>query len=327
MSLTSLLSDSQELRKMIPNLKPQLTKLNGKTMKASDWRMPILTSSIGKPYEAGTIGTAFDYVARWILTKKVGKQNTTSHTLVAENGAQLLSSTLFIENEDTFFRYEKDASIKKERVEGYELALEHRDELMDYIQERLESAKRAVNQFIADKISLEEVASHALFLAKLDVVLRADSIIVIDEFLKDRFDRSYFSQRLTITEAEMINNVVKLAKNFEDHFKGVPVSHVYLNPVFTPYSGTIGGADADFIYGSMLIDIKTSKKFAYRTIDWAQVLGYTSMAIATGMEIERAGIYSARYCKSVILNISSDTKKFLADYLQNILQVASKYGF
>ncbi|PMP84059.1 MAG: hypothetical protein C0175_00720 [Caldisericum exile] len=320
MSLTYLLDHSSDLRKMIPNLKSQLTDSNGKTLEKYDWKAEILVPSIGKSYEAGTIGTSFDYVARCILTKIVGTKNVTSRSIVAENGARSLQNAL--QDQDQALMYEKDESIRKERAEGYKLAQEYEDELMQYIETNLDLAKEAMCEFSVGKLSLEKLVPYTIFLARLDAVFRAGSVVVVDTFLKSKFGKSYFSQKLTITDDQIADNVVQLAKIFEKYFKGIPMSHVSLNPVFLPYSCLVGGADADFIYDSTLIDIKAVTKFSYKGIDWAQVLGYAAMALAIDIEIKEAGIYFARYGKSAILKISPEMRGFLFKYLDSILETA-----
>jgi hypothetical protein len=72
MSLVTLLGAHPEIRRLIPNLKSDLVKSDGAPMLAADWKTPIVVASIGKPHETATIGTAFDYLARAVLTRRLG---------------------------------------------------------------------------------------------------------------------------------------------------------------------------------------------------------------------------------------------------------------
>lgn len=101
---------------------------------------------------------------------------------------------------------------------------------------------------------------------------------------------------------------------------------VSLNPIFEPYSSAVGGADADFIFDSTLIDLKSTSKLAYSTEDVAQIFGYAAMALATGKELERCGIYSARFGVTALIEISPVVKEFLSEYLSAILEAAEHTG-
>ena len=89
MSLSRLIELNPSIKKSFPILKPYLRSINGCKLGAEDWKRSILVPSIGESYERGLIGTAFDYVARTVLTKKLGIENVTSEKrLIAEKGLQ-----------------------------------------------------------------------------------------------------------------------------------------------------------------------------------------------------------------------------------------------
>ena len=75
-----------------------------------------------------------------------------------------------------------------------------------------------------------------------------------------------------------------------------------LNPTFGMASHAIGGADADAIVGSLLVDVKSTKNLTLTLDDWLQLLGYRLLSILhqvvsseAGTEIDTLGIYFARY--------------------------------
>jgi hypothetical protein len=100
------------------------------------------------------------------------------------------------------------------------------------------------------------------------------------------------------------------------------MAHAVLNPVFGPYSAAVGGADADLIFDSTLLDIKSTVSLGYKAADWAQVFGYAAMARAIDIPVERAGIYFARYGLCVVITFSADLCAFLPLYLEAILDAA-----
>lgn len=70
------------------------------------------------------------------------------------------------------------------------------------------------------------------------------------------------------------------------------ISHT-LNPTFDG-SEDIGGADADFILGDVLIDIKTSIKPAINANYLWQLLGYVLLDYSDCYHIDSIGLYMSR---------------------------------
>lgn len=321
MSLTSTIQAHPEVRHLVPHLKSILTDLDGSPMSPASWKTPIAVPSVGKAHEAGIVGTAFDYAARAVLTRQVGTKNVDARRPVAEEGLAVLPKYLRIA--DRSLQLEKDAAIRAERLQGFELARAHEADLTRYLAERLQEALAALEGFVEGTRSLDEYVQHTVLLARLDAVFRSGSVVVIDEFLQSRWGRSYFSQKASVSDSELVTNVSHLADTFRHNFADVPLSHVSLNPVFGPYSNQVGGADADLIIDSTLLDIKSTTKLGYNAKDWAQVLGYLAMGRAVGMPIDRAGIYFARYGLCALVAVSADLSEFLPGYLEAILFAAA----
>lgn len=323
MSLTSVLNASPDVRNSLPKLKPDLVTLDGAPLLPADWKTAITVPSIGEPHEAGEIGTAFDYVARAILTRKVGTENVAAHAPVAQGGLATIPEALRLNANEGLYAA-KDPVIRQRRQEGLKLALEHESELLGYMKCRLDAAIAGKDEFVRGEVSMEDYAQHALFMARLDVVFRAGSVGVIDEFLRWKVGEAFFAQRRSVDDDALFANVVQLGNAFEGFFSCVPMTHLSLNPNFDEYSVAVGGADADFIFDSTLLDLKSTVNLGYKTADWAQVFGYAAMARAIEIPVDRAGIYFARYGLCAVISLSDELSAFLPGYLEAILAAADQ---
>ena len=119
-------------------------------------------------------------------------------------------------------------------------------------------------------------------------------------------------------DAELAGNIMKLIQVFDQNFFRPSMTKFSMNPVFPPFSKMVGGADADLIFDSTLIDFKTNEKLVYKTRRMGTSLRYSAMALATNIELEQAGIYFIRFGKSVILPLRG-MEEFLFKYLNAIL--------
>jgi hypothetical protein len=312
------------VRNSLPKLKPDLVTLDGARMLPVDWKTAITVPSVGKSHEAGAIGTAFDYLARAILTRKTGAENVEARRPVAQEGLARLPEELRLNLASDLGPYaEQDPIVRQQRQEGLKLALEHESELLCYMRDRLDAAMTAKDEFVSGDLSMEGYAEHTLFMARSDVVYRAGSVGVVDGFLRWKVGKDFFAQRRTVDDDGLLENVVQLGTAFTAFFSDVSMAHVWLNPVFPPYSQAIEGADADLIFDSTLLDIKSTVSLGYKTADWAQVLGYAAMARAVGIPVDRAGIYFARFGLCAVTPLSADLVAFLPTYLEAILGAAS----
>jgi hypothetical protein len=107
------------------------------------------------------------------------------------------------------------------------------------------------------KSDLEKIALHAIHLAKLDPIYRA-------AWLDSEFD---------VIDAADIEDLIELLRivPFEDL---VDKNLIFLNPGFGNSSRLVGGADADLITGSKLLDVKTISANSMNATDLDQILGY-----------------------------------------------------
>jgi hypothetical protein len=207
-------------------------------------------------------------------------------------------------------------------MEGLSLARADEVELLLFMGERFRDSIAALHHYVESGAPLEDYARYSIFLSRLDSVFRAGSVVVVDEYLISKFGRSYFSQKSSVSDQALVENALELASLFERSFEIIAMSHASLNPVFLPYSGLVGGADADIIFDSTLLDLKSTMKLGYSSEDWAQVLGYAAMARASGLPIEHVGIYFARYGLNMIIPLTGEVADLLPSYLGAILSAA-----
>lgn len=154
--------------------------------------------------------------------------------------------------------------------------------------EVLRAAKTAVSDYrkreAPTRDHQSELAAHALKLAKLDILFRANRLDPqLDEAAPE--------------DVEDLLCMLALAP-IQEMIIGRPI---LLNPTFGDASALVGGADADLIAGDFLIDFKVTTKSEMDVEDLDQLLGYFLLARhhrsseQTFPEIRRAGIYFGRH--------------------------------
>ena len=85
-----------------------------------------------------------------------------------------------------------------------------------------------------------------------------------------------------------------LSQLFYERFeKRIPESNFHLNPTFDG-SGYIGGADADLIVDTCLIDIKTTIGPRVQNRDLYQLLGYVLLDFSHEYELDQVSLYFSR---------------------------------
>ncbi len=337
-SLTGLINKNEDLRKTISDLKLKkyLVDWNGEKIHWNE--TPILVPSIGASWEGSVIGTAFDYMARAILTRHVGYENAIRHAYVAEKGLELLEGdlrygnlgiALFMQslnrNDIDFTRNPERKERRKEEAKG----VVNLPKLLEFLNAQYENATTAMDQFIQKNIEIEVLAPHALFLAKLDPVYRNHAELnaelnVIDVYFEKYENQTFPHRDNALSDEEIIGNIIKLSHLFEEQISKMNIKSVNCNPDFNSYSEKVRGADADFIIDKTLIDVKTVKTLGYRTEMMAQILGYASMAKAIDIPVDQVGIYYARFAQWALLPLKVLPKDFLDNYLKKILEAANR---
>lgn len=121
----------------------------------------------------------------------------------------------------------------------------------------------------------------------------------------------------------LFEEISRLATGFLSdpaRFGSVGVSGV-LNPVF-PAGGLVGGADGDFLLDGTLWDSKVvTGPLTFRSPHWGQLLGYYVLAAASGIPIDRVGVYYARHGMGAILEVEEVEATCNLDPLARLLLV------
>jgi hypothetical protein len=147
----------------------------------------------------------------------------------------------------------------------------------------IEDFEEKRKQFARGDISFSCLLADCIILAKLESVARTGN----------NFPNSQIFE-VDERDVEDIQNLVELVN--PNDFKA---NHTcVLNPVFGKSSQDVGGADADLIIDSTLIDIKTTKYLKFTREYFRQLVGYYILNKREGFPygvIERLGIYYARF--------------------------------
>ena len=147
----------------------------------------------------------------------------------------------------------------------------------------IEDFEEKRKQFARGDISFSCLLADCIILAKLESVARTGN----------NFPNSQIFE-VDERDVEDIRNLVELVN--PNDFKA---NHTcVLNPVFGKSSKDVGGADADLIIDSTLIDIKTTKYLKFTREYFRQLVGYYILNKREGFPygvIDHLGIYYARF--------------------------------
>lgn len=150
---------------------------------------------------------------------------------------------------------------------------------------RFTQVKKRHQLFIKKGILTDELISDTLFLAKLDLYVRS-KLIAPDMFVENKLD---------IEDLKNLYKVINLSLFTTDE-------KCFLNPHFCEGSALVRGADADFILGDTLIDIKVTKNLKIEREYYNQIIGYYILSLIgninceySGKIIKYVGIYFARH--------------------------------
>lgn len=259
MSLTSFID--------IPDVSSRLKLLRPKSARKFD--VPLKAESRTNHYML--VGTAFDYFLRFELQRRV--PHAISERWVAEYAPDIILR-----------KTDRGGMISMPLPEPWIDAAE----MQDRARQTIEAAKKAVAGYIKeeapDQIRQRDLAGHAIRLAKLDSVFRANYLDISFEEV-DPEDVQDLLDMLAIVPFESF-----LSKEV-----------LLLNPNFKESSHLVGGADCDLITGDLLVDFKVTKKNEIQVKFLDQVLGYLLLARRqrhvdqTFPTINKLGLYFCRH--------------------------------
>ena len=249
--------------------------------------------SLSNRYYSTVVGTAFDYLARWLIAKHVPSNANESYgNLIAENYLYMCQHV--VDN-------------KKMDVN---------------MQDTYDNAIETCKQFIQGQAEKSKIIEIAILFAKLEQLYRRQA-------REWDIDIDYLFQ----CESEIVSDLENLCGVFEDQFiHNLLKKHstVVYNPTFGGASVICGGADADIYIDGTLYDFKCTKKHGYVWNEVAQIVGYYLLDCISkknedkdnylkGHEIKRVAFYRARYGEVEYVDISDTTLSELIDTFEDIL--------
>ena len=233
------------------------------------------------------VGSAYDYLFRFTLERNFptfikGKKN-----WVSENAIRFLENDSIISDDVP-------------SIENHFQRIEKKKELYQQVKSRFEYIQKVFYfNYINGYSKLDnEIIGSCLFLAKLDYLVRTG------------YDDLFDWQSLFYEDKDDIEDLKQLI-NSTDFKKFKPRSRIILNPVFGVASKLVGGADADLIIDSALIDIKASKQLIITRQYFNQILSYYFLHLiesrSNGEEItiKKLGFYFARFSKLIVFSVAS----------------------
>ena len=277
-SLTSQLDNSSSpigkfLEERFPNTRAVTSEANAQFRK-------VETIRPSEPVPWGTIGTAFDYRARYYF------RVTPSSKLVAWQGALSQWDTTWVGEGLTgdivrvvpdlvaSFFADLDETLARMAQEGRLRDLERQDE--------------------------ELLARYCIVLALFEEMARPGvGQARISSPLMRHGAQSTVQDLLSIAEDHWVEDLCRLSRMFSHAFQDRLSGEAILNPTFRG-SGDIGGADADVIVGKCLMEFKTTVKASIEKVKGLyQLIGYLLLDYDDEFGIEKLGFYMARQGQTI----------------------------
>ncbi len=263
------------LKEIIPSKKEFFTP-SGKTAFSKEYNL-IVPYNLIVTYDSSVVGTAFDYIARFMIAKKLNKINEVKERMNAQKGLEIV---------DRF----TDKSISNS------------------VRKKYNKNMKKVDSFLSSKNkSPKSIIHSSTFLARLEHINRSGMLpsdIETSLLSDEKYEIIYeLSNMVELFEEKILHRLVKTN------------SEVVFNPHFGIASAMCGGADADIYIDGILYDFKSSKEFGYRWQDIAQLIGYYLLdqiskkhADENNMlykhKIDAVAFYKARYGEIEYYNVA-----------------------
>lgn len=231
-------------------------------MPAFDVEGEIKAAPITKNYML--VGTAFDYAFRVVISK-LNYKLVKNFPIIARWATTHATPEIAIQA--TIIGTDKE---RKEYIDRFEVMRQ---------------------EYVADKIVIDELLPMCIPLAKMDSIFRGGIELTNEEiFTSDKGD---------IQDLQNLVNLID-PKLFKAKHQCI------LNPVFD--GGEVGGADADLIIDSELTDIKTTKNLRRSNKEqWRQLIGYWLLDVK---ENNRYGQFAQGYTRESYYGKAEDAPYF-----------------
>jgi hypothetical protein len=241
MALTTMIKKDEKFKKIIKEHLPskKLFTTNVDLPAFSSKYIELVPYRLSYQYYSTIVGSAFDYMARFIVAKVVRK---TDENVLNDTVASLGLNRIRVRVSADLY-----AKLKKQF-----------DSCIIKIKNYLDSN---------DKNYVEMIPS-AFYFAKLDGMFRSGGLPPKDGY----------ESLLDVTNPDILLDIENLSSTFYKIFisGGIvnPSSVVVFNPKFGDLSCVCGGADADIFIDGTLYDFKTSKELGYSWDEVGQIYGY-----------------------------------------------------
>ncbi|HEV7643363.1 MAG TPA: hypothetical protein VGO50_05405 [Pyrinomonadaceae bacterium] len=252
----------------------------------------------------GLIGTAFDYLFRFHLEYHNKSTIVCREEWIADHAFEGFAFRLGVRLQHRHKR-EIPNKIVREDLEKFRL-----------VRNQFIRAKLNYRRFIEYGVLTDELVADCLFLAKLDIVMRAGLV----------------AQLFEAHEAKDLVDLKRLI-SIVDFSNFVAIKRCYLNPVFGKASELVGGADCDIILDDALIEVKVIQDFQLRREHFNQLIGYYILSLIGGVNtnsrtrpIRKIGIYFARHGVLWLVELSdignpqkfAQLKNWFFDYVNRV---------
>ena len=267
MSLTTMI-DSKEHRELFKSIAPPKKMFRSLTEDPPFAKAEPKTTRVFQLPESSLIGMAFDYLLRAQVARWAGDSWERTVPWVATYGLESVLTTSYgIEGTPTTHGSSEGlvdnlGRLVPDEIESfYESYWDFTDEEVG-IRRRVCDCYQKVHEQWAHYISRGEVPDQEMitavwFLAKLEDIFRAGGALS-ELYNRPQMDPVGTLESPSIKVIEDMEVLWKLLRENRRFFTGSE-SHSY-NPDFAEASHLVGGADADLLVGTTLIDIKTTVK-------------------------------------------------------------------
>lgn len=204
------------------------------------------------------IGTAFDYLLRFELRRRC--PDAIDSDWVADRALARIQPR---ETSGGVYVQEMPKITGLPGDEGVHIPA---DDIVESVETAVLRAKESYSRYMQSEsvecLQQQELAAHALRLAQIDGIVRARMLA---------YD---FEQ----VEQEEVDDLVELL-SVVPYDAILSKGPLVLNPVFGSASRAVGGADADFVAGGVLVEIKTFVKARMTSEHVDQLLGYYLLSL------------------------------------------------
>ena len=294
MSLTSEIDKPKRpvgafFRERFPNTRALVTECNRSLRQAETIRPTETMAS----HEFGTLGTAIDYRLRYYFAV------TPSQDLVAWGGAQMVNDRgshgrVGLAMGDSFVELPR---LPEEIVEGF---FRNLDATLDDLQP------------VGCKLDRDAEALLNRYCVGLALFEQCFRAFAQPSWSLFNGDVSSWADLLQIAPAHWIDDLCAMSELFYDQMEGRFTEDAVLNPTFDG-SRYVGGADADMILDSCLVDLKTTINAKIKGIELYQLLGYSLLDFSNRYGIEQVGFYLPRQGRFLTWQLEDLIKRLSAN--------------